>query len=84
MSVQLSLLPFEMIHIAQVGETLSSITKIYGTTYQKIADRNDITSPYTIYANQGIVVTIPTHTVKAKETWYGIGKLHGIKYEVLA
>jgi len=59
MSVQLSLLPFEMIHIAQMGETLSSIAKIYGTTYQKIADRNEIASPYTIYANQGIVVSIP-------------------------
>jgi len=74
----------EMIHIVQKGETLSSIAKIYRTTYPKLAEINELAEPYTIYENQGLKVSIPQHIVKSGETLSGIAKLYGTTYQKLA
>jgi LysM repeat protein len=34
------------------GDTLSSIAKVYGTTYQKLAEYNEISAPYSLKIGQ--------------------------------
>jgi LysM repeat protein len=84
MSVQLNLDVNDMVHIVQKGETLYGIAKIYKTTYQKLAETNEIAEPYTIKENDGLKVPIPRHTVKKGETLYSIAKVYGTTYQKLA
>lgn len=44
------------IHVVQSGETLSGIAEKYGTTWQKLAEANNIANPNLIYAGQRIAV----------------------------
>ncbi|HEB64962.1 MAG TPA: LysM domain-containing protein, partial [Chloroflexi bacterium] len=39
-------------HTVQAGETLASIARKYGTTWQAIAQANNLPAPYTIYVGQ--------------------------------
>jgi LysM repeat protein len=84
MSVQLNLDVNDMVHIVQKGETLYGIAKIYKTTYQKLAEINEIAEPYTILEKQGIKVPIPRHTVKKGDTLSSIAKVYGTTYQKLA
>jgi LysM repeat protein len=84
MSSQLNLDVNDMVHIVQKGETLSSIAKIHQTTYQKLAEANEIAEPYTILEKQGIKVPIPRHTVKKGDTLSSIAKVYGTTYQKLA
>jgi LysM repeat protein len=84
MSVQLNLDVNDMVHIVQKGETLYGIAKIYKTTYQKLAETNEIAEPYTIKENDGLKVPIPQHTVKKGETLFSIAKVYGTTYQKLA
>jgi len=84
MSVQLNLDVNDMVHIVQKGETLYCIAKIYKTTYQKLAETNEIAEPYTILEKQGLKVPIPRHTVKKEETLSSIAKVYGTTYQKLA
>ena len=43
-------------HTVQRGDTLSSIARTYGTTWQAIAQANDISNPSQIYAGQRLKV----------------------------
>ena len=43
-------------HTVQRGDTLSSIARTYGTTWQAIAQANSISDPSTIYAGQRLKV----------------------------
>lgn len=43
-------------YIVKKGDTLSSIAKNYGTTYQKIASDNNIKNPNLIYPGQKLVI----------------------------
>jgi len=43
-------------HTVQRGDTLSSIARTYGTTWQAIAQANDISDPSQIYAGQRLKV----------------------------
>jgi LysM repeat protein len=43
-------------HTVQRGETLSSIARQYGTTWQAIAQANNIANPSQIYAGQSLKV----------------------------
>jgi LysM repeat protein len=52
MSSQLNLDVNDMVHIVQKGDTLSSIAKVYGTTYQKLAEYNKISAPYSLKIGQ--------------------------------
>lgn len=46
----------ETIYIVKSGDTLSSIAKRYNTTYQKIANDNNISNPNLIYPNQKLII----------------------------
>jgi len=84
MSVQLNLDVNDMVHIVQKDETLYGIAKIYKTTYQKLAEANEIAEPYTIKEKQGIKVPISQHTVKKGDTLSSIAKVYGTTYQKLA
>jgi len=84
MSVQLNLDVNKMVHIVQKSETLYSIAKIYKTTYQKLAETNEIAEPYMIKENDGLKVPIPRHTVRTGDTLSSIAKVYGTTYQKLA
>ena len=46
--------PAEIVYTVVKGDTLSAIAAKYGTTWQKLADYNDIANPNLIYAGQKI------------------------------
>ena len=46
----------EIIYIVKYGDTLSAIARKYNTTYQKIAEDNNIENPNLIYPNQKLVI----------------------------
>ena len=46
----------EIIYTVKSGDTLSSIAKKYNTTYQKIANDNNISNPNLIYTNQKLII----------------------------
>ena len=46
----------EIIYIVKSGDTLSAIAQKYNTTYQKIAQDNNIENPNLIYPNQKLVI----------------------------
>lgn len=46
----------EEIYIVKSGDTLSGIAKKYNTTYQKIANDNNISNPNLIYPNQKLII----------------------------
>ena len=45
-------------YIVRPGDTLSSIAQKYDTTYQKIADENNIKNPNLIYGGQVLYITV--------------------------
>jgi LysM repeat protein len=84
-------------HTVQRGETLSSIARRYGTTWQAIARANGLVNPNQIYAGQRL--KIPTgggeaggttgcrirHTVKSGEWIWQIARNYGVSpYDILA
>lgn len=44
------------VHVVASGETLSGIASVYGTTYQRIADVNNISNPDVIHVGQRLVI----------------------------
>ena len=46
----------ETVYVVKKGDTLSGIASKYGTTYQKLAEYNNIENPNLIYAGQKIVI----------------------------
>jgi LysM repeat protein len=86
-------------HTVQPGETLSSIATSYGTTWQVIANANNLSNPNQIYVGQKL--EIPTsegstggstssgcrirHTVKSGEWVWQIARNYGVSpYDILA
>lgn len=85
-------------HTVQPGETLSSIARRYGTTWQAIAQANGLSNPNQIYEGQKL--KIPTtggssggtttgcriqHTVKQGEWVWQIARNYGVDpYDILA
>ena len=84
-------------HIVQRGETLNSIARRYGTTWQALADANGLVNPNQIYVGQKL--KIPTsggapsgtqgcrvrHTVKQGEWVWQIARNYGVSpYDILA
>ena len=48
--------PVQVIHVVQPGETLSSIGRLYGVTYQAIMEANGLTDPGLIAVGQELVI----------------------------
>ena len=46
----------QVTHVVQQGETVFIISQQYGVPWPDIADANDLTSPYTIYSGQTLVI----------------------------
>ncbi len=72
----------EIVYTVVAGDTLSGIASRYGTTYQKLAEYNNIPNPNLIRVGQKI--KIPSneqryYIVKAGDTLSGIAKKLGIK-----
>jgi len=83
-----------IVHTVQRGETLASIARRYGTTWQAIAQANSLVNPSQIYAGQQL--TIPTsggsssgssggttgcrvkHTVQRGEWVWQIARTYGV------
>lgn len=79
-----------VVHVVQRGETLYSIARKYGTTYQAIVRANNIQNPSVIYVGQRI--NVPTsgsssggtsgcryrHTVKRGEWLWQIAREYGV------
>lgn len=90
--------PDPVIHVVQVGETLSSIAAQYGVPDAAIAEANNIANPNLIYvgerlsiptcANTAPVTTAPTgqtiHIVQSGETLWSIGQQYGVSADAIA
>lgn len=79
----------ETVHILSKGETLYSIARQYGVSYQEIIRENSISDPRRLQVGQRIVipssqsaqtasVTYTQHTVVRGETLYGIARQYSI------
>ncbi len=55
-------------HTVQPGETLASIARRYGMTWQQLAELNGITNPDYIYAGQELTIVQPTATATDQTT----------------
>ena len=68
-----------IIHVVRSGETLYSISRIYGVNPEDIANANGIDLNSTLAVGQTLVVLIPrtTHTITAGETLASIARDYG-------
>ena len=78
-------------YVVKQGDTLSSIAAKYGTTYQKLAQINNIANPDKIYVGQVIKLdgNIKSnkeiiYTVKAGDTLSAIASKYGTTYQEIA
>ncbi len=58
--------PKETVYTVKAGDTLSGIAAKYGTTYQKLAEYNNIKNPNLIYVGQKIKIPGSSTTAKAE------------------
>jgi len=77
-------------HVVRVGETLSSIGRLYGVSAWAIASANHLSNPNRIYAGQwlcipkgGTIFPPPStcgryHWVTAGQTLYSISRIYGV------
>lgn len=87
-------------HTVQRGETLASIARRYGTTWQAISQANDLVNPNQIYVGQKLKIPSGStgssesggatgcrirHTVKSGEWVWQIARNYGVSpYDILA
>jgi lysozyme len=86
-------------HTVQPGETLSSIARRYGTTWQTVAQANSLSNPNQIYVGQKLKIPASSpggssggstgcrirHTVKSGDWVWQIARDYGVSpYDILA
>lgn len=84
--------PSTVTYTVQAGDTLSGIAARYGTTYQYLADINDIANPDLIYVGQVLTISgggasapqQTVYTVQSGDTLSGIAAAYGTTYQHLA
>lgn len=84
--------PSTVTYTVQAGDTLSGIAARYGTTYQYLADINDIANPNLIYVGQVLTISgggasapqQTVYTVQSGDTLSGIAAAYGTTYQHLA
>lgn len=79
----------EIVYTVVKGDTLSGIASKYGTTYQKLAEYNNISNPNLIVVGQKIkipnaVSTEITYTVVKGDTLSAIAQKYGTTYQEIA
>jgi LysM repeat protein len=85
--------PSPGVYVVQLGDTLYSIARRYGTTVHALAVANKIANPSRIYAGQHLVIpggsTTPPpagqiHVVQPGETLYSIARRYGTTHWAIA
>ena len=77
----------EVVYVVKKGDTLSGIASKYGTTYQKLAEYNNIENPNLIYAGQKIVIPTTdssgsiTYTVQSGDNLSKIAKKYNTTWQ---
>lgn len=77
----------EVIYVVKKGDTLSGIASKYGTTYQKLAEYNNIENPNLIYVGQKIVIPTTsssssiTYTVQSGDNLSKIAKKYNTTWQ---
>lgn len=82
----------DVVYTVVKGDTLSGIASKYGTTYQKLAEYNNISNPNLIIVGQKIKIpnnntsnnSPITYTVKKGDTLSGIASRYGTTYQKIA
>jgi lysozyme len=81
----------QRIHVVQPGETLQRIATFYGTTWQAIANANNIINPNHIFVGQRLIIPsgVPaqptrTYTVQRGDTLRNIAVRFGTTWQTLA
>lgn len=84
----------ETVYTVKSGDTLSSIASRYGTTWQQLAQQNNIANPNIIHVGQKIVIgnsanssqsqPSVTYTVKSGDTLSSIASRFGTTYQKIA
>jgi LysM repeat protein len=84
------------VHIVQAGENLYRIALRYGTTWQELAQLNNIYDPTTLRVGQRLVLpsgttgtqptpsTGRTHVIQAGDTLYGLALRYGVSAQDIA
>ena len=74
------------IYVVKSGDSLYSIARQYGITYQSIVSANELNPEESLVVGQALVIPIEGHfyTVKAGESFYSIGQKFGISAAELA
>lgn len=69
-----------IIHVVKPGDSLYSISKRYGVSYQKIIEDNELQFPNNLVVGQTIVILEKErqHRVLRGESMYGIAKKYGV------
>ena len=87
----ISLVLADETYTVRSGDTLSGIASRYGTTYQQLAEWNNISNPNLIYVGQVLIVRKTTsqdgiiyYTVQAGDTLSEIASRYGTTYQQLA
>lgn len=80
-------------YTVQSGDNLSAIANKFGTTWQHLAQINNLSNPNLIYPNQVLVIDgqsapaptpVQTYTVQSGDTLSGIASRYGTSYQNLA
>lgn len=73
-----------IIHVVRSGETLWTISRIYGVNYQEIAQINELPDPNRLVLGQALVIPTEeaaTHIVQPGETLWSIANRYGISIQ---
>ena len=71
---------FLIIHVVKSGESIYTISKLYGVPYNKIISDNELTNPNDLVVGQTIVILQGTrpHKVLPGQSLYMIAKMYGV------
>ncbi|GGM43117.1 spore germination protein YaaH [Paraliobacillus quinghaiensis] len=74
------------IHVVKQGDSLYSIANTYGSSYQAIADANELDNPNQLVIGQSVVIPIigQFYFVQPGDSLYSIAQKFGISYQRLA
>ncbi|KGE73840.1 LysM peptidoglycan-binding domain-containing M23 family metallopeptidase [Spirochaeta lutea] len=72
-----AVLPEQVYHQVEPGDTLYSIARMYGTEVELLKTQNDISDPSKLFVGQRLVIP-STHQVQAGDTYYSIARRYNM------